>query len=354
MRPSRLTPSPRAAAGKPARAAGYRCRAPGGRPGAAGYRYGAAGSRYGAARCRYGAARCRCRATAGGRGRVPARGVRAASPGRCPAARSGPARTAPPDRGRQPGLRDHRRRGRPGRAGQAAQPDRRLPVAPGAPVRRAAAGGPGRVHRRGQVDAGQQHRRRPGQQHWHPSPDDQQPGARLPPGRRGLVRGERVPAHRAPGPPGRAGPVRPGWAAGAGGQRGHAQGGRPAGHPGHRLGGAGAPGIRPPVPGRLGPVAVHDHVEPVRRRGRVGTAGVRQGTRRGAGHRAVPGAAVRQRRADQALRRHAAGQRAGRQPAFRDPRDGDHGPPAACPRYPPRCASGCRRWRSKPTAGWPS
>ncbi len=111
------------------------------------------------------------------------------------------------------------------------------------------------------------------------------------PGRRGLVRGERVPAHGAPGPPGGAGPVRPRWPAGARRERGHAEGCRAARHPGHRLGGGGAPGVRPSVPGRLGPVAVHDHGEPLCGCGRVGAAGIRQGTGRGAGHRAVPGAA---------------------------------------------------------------
>ena len=70
------------------------------------------------------------------------------------------------------------------------------------------------------------------------APDDQQPGARLPPRRRRLVRGERLPAHRAPGAPGGAGPVGPGRAARARGERGHAQGRRPAGHARHRLGGA--------------------------------------------------------------------------------------------------------------------
>ena len=64
--------------------------------------------------------------------------------------------------------------------------------------------------------------------------------------------------------------------------------------PGHRLGGAGAPRVRLPVPGRLRPVAVHDHGKPLCRCHGVGTAPARQGPGRSPGRRFVSCSSCRQ------------------------------------------------------------
>ena len=144
----------------------------------------------------------------------------------------------------------------------------------------------------GQVHAGQQHRRHAGQPDRGQAADHQLARPRLPPRRHPLVRGEHVPPHAAPGPPGGPGQAGPRRAAGARRQRGHDQGDRAARHPRHRFGGARALRLRLPVPRRLRPMAVHDQREPVRGRARLGAAAARAGAGRLARRRPLPGAAA--------------------------------------------------------------
>ena len=122
------------------------------------------------------------------------------------------------------------------------------------------------------------------------------------------------------------------------------EGRRAAGHAGHRLGGAGAPRVRAPVPRRVRPVAVHDQRQPVRRRGRVGTAAAGQGAGRGPGASCCPGcapAAARQLSGHFDAMLEANGL-AGR-PAFRDRGDRAHRRHAAARGLRPGPRSGSRR-----------
>ena len=106
-----------------------------------------------------------------------------AGPGRRAAARGYPAQPAQARRRHPPGLRHPRRRRGLGRAGQAPLPDRRLPAAPGPPVGRPDPRRPRRLHRGGQVDAGEQHRRHPGEPDRGATAHHELARARLPPRR---------------------------------------------------------------------------------------------------------------------------------------------------------------------------